>query len=484
MLINKHRLPAFTPRHPPFAHQQEALDISKDKTAFALLMEMGLGKSKVTIDNFIYLFMQQEIDGVFIVAPKGAYLNWLTDELPAHMPEWLHYRVAYWDANWTQTQRRAAEEVCKPYDDCLDIFLMNIEALVTDRAVEFAERFIKMHYTFCVVDESTCIKNHKAKRTKAITRLGWWCDYRRILSGSPITKGPLDIFAQAEFLEEGLSGFKNFQAFKNYYAVTRKITLGNRSFEKIEKYINIPELQERIARFSYRRRKEECIDLPEKIFTTRYIQHTEEQETYYSKLKEEALIEFSDESMVSSKSVLTTIMKLHQINCGHIKDDFGNVIDVPHGRLEALIQVLEETDDKTIIWCNFVEDVRRVTAALAEEYGDDSVVHYYGSTTTDERLLHRERFNRDPTCKYFVANRTGSKALTLVQANTAVYYSYDYDLETWLQSQDRNHRIGQTRTCNYIILAIPNTVDTAIIKALTAKEDLAEMVLDRWRTIL
>lgn len=484
MLVNTHRYPAFEPRHPNYEFQQQAFDWAKDREYYGLLWEQGLGKSKAMIDNFCWLFRQQEIDGVFIVAPKGAYLSWIMDELPTHLPTWLPIRIAYWEADWTQRERQKAEELLQAKDDLLDIFVMNIEALVTDRAVLFAEQFIKAHHTFGIVDESSCIKNPKAVRTKAITRLGLWMEYRRILSGTPLTKGPLDIYAQAEFLKKGLSGFHSFHTFENYYAVTRQITSGTRSFKKILGYVNMPELQRRIATFADRKLKKECLDLPEKIFLTKYVEHTREQSKLYDQLKEEALLEFSDESMVTSTSVLTTMMKLHQINCGHVMDDFGNIIQIPHNRIKVLMEILEDCDSKVIVWCHFKEDVRQVTAAISEEYGDMSVVHYYGDTNLDDRKIHLERFKRDPSCRFFVSNRTGSKGLTLVESNCSVYYSYSYDLETWLQSQDRNHRIGQRDDVTYTTLVTPKTIDVGISKNLHNKIDLISEVLDKWRTML
>jgi SNF2 family DNA or RNA helicase len=484
MLNDNCKLPPFKPKHVPFEHQVEAFGLSKDLFRFALFMEMGTGKSKVTVDTFSHLFLDKQIDGVFITGYKSQYLNWMTDEIPAHLPDGLPYRISYWDANWTKKERAEAEKLLKPIDNVLDIFLMNIEALATERAEWFAMQFVKMHYTMAVVDESTCIKSHKAKRTKAMMRVGRMCDYRRILTGTPLTKGPLDIYAQAEFLEPGMLGFSGFLSFKNYFANVRRVEFGNRSYEKIDSYKNLDELIAKISTFSYRKLKSECLDLPEKIFMNHYVEHTPEQATWYAQLKEEAMIQFSEQSMVSSTSVLTTMMKLHQINCGHVIDDEGNMVHIPSNRIKALMELVELVDEKIIIWAHFKEDIKLIIQALAEEYGPQAGVHYYGGTNQEERALHLERFKRDPSCRFFVSNETGSKGLTLVQAPYAIYYSYSYNLETWLQSQDRNHRIGQTRNVTYTSLITPKTVDEPIIKSLKKKNDIAKLVLDDWRVML
>lgn len=484
MLINRHKLPAFSTKVKSFDHQIKAFEMSKDSKYFGLYMEQGTGKSKIIIDNIIYLFLKQEIDGVLITTDKAFYLNWYYDELPNHLPDWMPVRIHYWDAGWTQKERKEASKLLTPVDDVLDIFLINIEALATDRGLEFAMQFAKMHYTYMVVDEATCIKNHKAKRTQGATKLGWKSEYRRILTGTPITKGPLDIFAQAEFLDHGLSGHQSFLSFKNHYANVRRVEFGNRSYEKIDSYKNLEELKKLVAGFSFRILKSECLDLPEKVFENVYVEHTPEQAEIYEKLKEEALVEFSEESMVSSTSVLTTLMKLHQINCGHVKDDFGSIVHIPSNRIATLQRIVETIEGKIIIWAHFRDDIRLICNALNEEYGYGSAVHYYGETTGEERTLHLERFKKDESCRFFVSNETGSKSLTLVQAAYAIYYSYGYKLETWLQSQDRNHRIGQDKNVTYISLIIRKTVDEMVMKALKSKRDIASDVLDDWRLLL
>ena len=467
-----------------YKHQDNALAASKNASRFALFMEQGTGKSKVTIDNFVQLFLEQQIDGVLITAPKAFYLNWFVDELPAHLPDWLPVRIHYWDANWTIKERKEASNILQAKDDVLDIFLVNIEALATDRGIAFAEKFVKQHYTFMVIDESTCIKNHKAKRTKAAIELGRLCDYRRILTGTPMAKGPLDIYAQAEFLEKNLSGHSSFLSFKNYYANWRRVEFGNRSYEKIDNYKNIPELQQKVSSFSVRVLKSECLDLPDKTFVNRYIEQTPEQKLMYTELKEEAITFLSKESVVSSTSVLTTMMKLHQVNCGHVKDDNGMIHHIPNNRISTLMETIEVIDGKVIIWAHFQQDIRNIMAALVEEYGINSAVSYYGLTSIDDRKTNLERFKTDPECRFFVSNETGSKSLTLIQSALSIYYSYSYSLETWLQSQDRNHRIGQTRNVLYISFVIRKTVDETIMKALRAKKNIADQVLDNWRESL
>lgn len=482
MITNNAVFPPYEPVCKPYAKQTEALELSKNEPFYALFMEMGTGKSKVVIDNFCQLFLDRQIDGVIITAPKSFYLNWI-EEFKSHLPTTLPTRILFWDADLTDRQRQKLWNLLIPQDNMLDILLINVEALANEKGFWFAKEFARMHHNMMIVDESTCIKNAKAERTKAAIRIGQFCDYRRVLTGTPLTQGPLDLFGQIEFLKPGYLGFKSFSTFKDYHADIRVITLGNRRFEKIERYKNVEELQNKIKSISFRVLKSECLDLPDKIFMTHKIQWTPEQKRIYTEMKEEYMVSFSRDSMVSTTSVLSAMMKLHQINCGHVTDDSGNIVHIPNNRVKALMELVDLTPGKIIVWGKFKEDIRMITSALSKEYGEDSAVHYYGPTTVQERLLHLERFKRDPTCRFFVANETGSKSLTLVQAAYAIYYSYDHKLETWLQSQDRNHRIGQDRNVTYTTLMIPDSVDETIMKNLLRKRDISTEFLD-WKDLL
>lgn len=478
MLIDRHLFPSFIPVNPNYPHQEEVFQMSKEMKAFALLMEMGTGKTKVIIDNAIYLFLKQEIDGLLIIAPKGCYLNWETDEIPAHMPSWMPVRIAHWDADATNREVEILWALTHAKDNCLDIVLMNVEALSTSKGENYAKQFLKNHYPMGVIDESSCISSFSAARTKAVARLSQYIEYKRIMSGTPITQGPLDLFTQFFFLNPDIIGFRRWLAFKNYYAKIIRVEFGNRSYEKIAEYLNIDELKTKIAPYSYRKLKSECLDLPEKIFITRKMQLPDDLRRIYDKMKKEAMIEFSEKSMVSSTSALTTIMKLHQMSCGYVVDDYKKVTPLSNYRLKELISIVNEIEEKILIWCYYKYDVLEVTNALKDEYGDESTVSYYGDTGTNEREENLKNFKTNPKCRFFVSNETGSKSLTLIMAPYAINYSYDYKLETWLQQQDRNHRIGQTKNVTYITMIADKTVDGGIIKNLQEKKDIASLTID------
>ena len=183
--------------------------------------------------------------------------------------------------------------------------------------------------------------------------------------------------------------------------------------------------------------------------------------------------------MTTTVNALTQIMRLHQIACGHSKLDDGTEISIPSKRMDELLSVVEETSDKVIIWANYRHDIEAIKLALAKEYGMNAVGTYYGDTDDEERRrVVREFQDPDSELRFFVGNpRTGGYGLTLTAANTVVYYSNSFDLEVRLQSEDRAHRIGQTKSVTYVDLMVPGTVDEKIVKALRSKIDIANEVL-------
>jgi SNF2 family DNA or RNA helicase len=486
MLKTSSSIPEFLPRRKPYAHQDREFKSSRNMEYYAFFWEMGLGKTKIIIDTASWLFMTRKIDGVLVLAPKGVFLNWITDELPTHIPENIPYRMAYWNADMKKSDIPACQKLLTAVDDTLDFLVINTEAMATEKGFMVAENFIKNHHTMLVVDESVSIKNPTASRTKAIQSLGAKCKFRRIADGTPITQSPLDLYAQCELLKPRVMRFPSFLQFKAYYAIIRRMTAGTRSFDKIIGYRNLEELTETIKPFTSRLLKEECLDLPEKIYITRYVEQTKAQEVAYERLKEEAMLCLDSGSIVSSTSVLTTMMKLHQINCGHVTDDDGNIQLIESNRISTLLDVVAEipNTENIIIWAHFQQDIKMICEALNKEYGQGAAVHYYGNTSSSQRTEHIKQFKTNEHCRFFVASSAGARGLTLVGSCYSIYYSQDYNLGVRLQSEDRNHRIGQTRNVTYIDLIIPKTVDDKIVKALRAKKSLADEVLDDPRSVL
>lgn len=466
-------------KNEPYAHQAAYLHrFWKDREA-ALFADMGTGKSYMLINNMCMLYDNGDINGALILAPKGVYRNWAELELKKHIPDHVQYSVGVWSSIMTRKQKDAMEDMFT-LDDKLHILVMNVESLSSPKgpASGLAERFLLCHKALMAVDESTTIKNPKAMRTKQVTKLGKHAYYRRILTGSPVTKSPLDLYAQCGFLNPELLGFSSYFAFQSRYAVMARRAFGPKEFNQIVGYKRLDELNEKLQPFAFRVTKEECVDLPPKVYIRRDVELTEEQKRLYKEMKRLALAEF-DGAITTTTTALTQMLRLHQICCGHLKDDDGGVREIPNNRIDALMEVLDEVSGKAIIWANYTHDIQAIYAALSKEYGGGSAATYYGETKVENRQEIVTKF-QDPgsELRFFIGQpKTGGYGLTLTEAQTVIYYSNNYDLEVRLQSEDRAHRIGQQKSVLYVDLMSPGTVDERIVEALRNKIDIATQVL-------
>lgn len=474
----------------PMTHQESLFSKTKDLEHYALFWEMGTGKTKVVIDTMAHLYLKGEIDGVLIICDKGGYRNWVDTEIPIHIPDNIPHRTGVWQATIGKRAYNKVSQLLYARDNCLDIVVMNVEAFSSEKASIFAEAFLESHYAMVVIDESDSIKTLSSKRTQAILKLRSQCDYRRILTGTPIANSPLDLYAQAEFLQQGLLGV-SFVIFRSEYANLMLIDAGRgKRYWKIINYKNLDKLKEIIKPWSDRILKTECLDLPGKIYETVYVEHTPEQAKMYKDIKEQALTEYAG-GLLTVTSAMTALTKLQQINCGHVimnpldDEEKGIPIEIPSNRIEVLLEVLDKTSGKVIIWANFRKDFELIGKALEENYGPESFVQYYGETKQNDRPDAIKRFREDQSCRFFVSNpATGGRSITLVEADYAIYYSYSWRLALRLQSEDRNYRKGQTKPCVYVDLCTPSTVDVKIRKSHQMKKDLASTILSDFSQVL
>jgi len=461
----------------PYAHQITALEKSWQKDEYGYFMEMGTGKSKVLVDNVAMLYDKGKINSALIIAPKGVYRNWLSQEIPEHLPRHIDHKTVLWTALTSKTKDKEYQQLLKQDYD-LHILLMNVEALSTKKGVEFAGKFLRCHKALMAVDESTTIKNPTAKRTKAILTLGKQVKYRRILTGAPVTKSPLDLYSQCAFLNEHLLGFTSYYTFRNRYAQMIERNFGGRRVQIVASYRRLDELAETLKPFSYRILKEDCLDLPPKIYMKREIELSDEQKKAYMTMKMMALAQVKGK-LATAPHVLTQLMRLHQITCGHFKADDGTTKNLKNNRMSELLDLLEEIEGKVIIWANYVYDIKQIVKTISQEYGEDSIVQYYGAIESKKRQANIEKF-QDPKSKvrFFIGNpQTGGYGITLTAASNVIYYSNGYDLEKRLQSEDRAHRIGQKNSVTYIDIIARKTVDEKIVKALRKKINIASVIM-------
>jgi SNF2 family DNA or RNA helicase len=491
----------------PFEHQSKSFLMSRDREAFALLMEQGTGKSKVALDTSCYLYANGKIDAVLIIAPNGVNRNWILNECPAHIPDYINHKTAWYSSNPSKKEEKAISDTLGFLG--LKIIAMNIESLATIKGVTFTKNFLMSFRSMLILDESSTIKNPKALRTKNLLKLSIHAKYRRILTGTPVTQGPLDLFTQFSFLDGQILRTQSYYAFRNRYAIMREIRTAGRSFMTVVGYTNVDELTRLIAPHSFRVTKAECLDLPDKLYSKRYVTLSPNQSRLYSQLKKQIVAEFNG-MVMTTPLALTKLLRLQQIVGGFFVPDqqlviedadeetvqgtlgFENrklkpePIDAVNPRIESLLDLLGEIDGKIIIWARFRSEIGRICERIRTDFKDVSCVEYHGGIDNTTRSNNVQRFQNDPKCKFFVGNvQAGGKGLNLHAASTVIYYSNDFSLENRLQSEDRAHRIGQRNHVTYIDLIASDTLDVKIVDVLRSKKSIADLItgdesLENW----
>lgn len=502
----------YTPRLRPRRHQVEARQKCDGKPTrpstqdvFAYLMEMGTGKSKLIVDEFGERAEANDVSDLLLWAPAGCYRNWFQDrgddelsELHKHMDPEVYERtlVAPW-VSGNSAAKRYLESVIKNSDPKRPrALIMNVEAMSSVKAaVAAAKAFVasSRRGVISVVDESPVIKNRKAARTKTINDVAKHSSVaaRRILTGLVTPRSPMDLFAQFGFLDERILGFRSYFGFQARYAITRELKIGGVSSPRnpriIVDYQNLDELKRKIEPYSFRKLKDECLDLPAKVYLPpREVRLHAEQEKVYLQMREFATAQLAKEDYVTATLVLTQRQRLSQILCGHVKDENGRIHDVPEYRTEALLEILEECDGKAIIWTSHDYCVRKIARVLRETYGDgvdrpDAVAQFWGGNA-GTRHEDERRFKGDPNCRFMVATPSaGGRGNTWTVAGLCVFYDNSDDLEHRLQAEDRNHRDGLmdergAKKAVYADLVAPGTIDGRKIANLRKKIDLATII--------
>jgi len=449
----------------PYEHQRQALIKGADKLNFAYFLEMGTGKTKVAIDNIAYLYQKKEINVAIVIAPNSVYKNWIK-EIEIHSPV-ENYTMFIW-----KDDKKINYQI-----DKLNYVLMNIEALSHDKGYEFLKKLVTDigNKAIAIVDESTTIKSNTAQRAKNICKLSSLIKYKRILTGSPVTKSPLDLYQQCAFLSKELLGYSSFVAFRSRYAVMKQINMGANRYVMVPVYYtNLDELENKLKQFSYRVRKKDCLDLPPKNYQQRYITLNAIQTKAYADLKRHARAIIEDKE-VSFANKLTEILKLHQVCNGYLKTNEGEIVPFDNDpKLNELLNIIEESEGKFIIWATYIHNIEMIIKTLKEKYGDESTVCIYGAVSTENRKKAVEAFQSNDNVRFFVGNpTTGGYGLTLTEASYVVYYSNSYNLEVREQSEDRAHRIGQKKSVTYVDLIVDKTIDSHIISALKRKIKLS-----------
>jgi len=466
----------------PFDHQDIVFKLSRDREDFALLMEMGTGKTKVIIDTAAWLYARGKIEAVMVIAPNGVHSNW-EGEIDIHLPDWVKRTVRIYSSRGNTKKYKKYMSALGTGDD-LKIMLMNVEAMATKKGQAYASKFTRIYSCLTVVDESTRIKNPKAIRTKACIKAGRASSYKRILTGTPVTQSPLDLYSQFDFLGDDILGFSSYFAFKARYAITMRRTnkRGGKTwfYDEIIDFCNLDELTEKIDPYSYRVTKKECLDLPNKQYSQVRVTMSKDQKKIYEDMKASFRAELDEGVTITAPLALTRLLRLQQILGGFVNDEFSETHVIPgkNPKLDALMYDLEDVpDDVSVgIWARFRAEIECITDKLKEVYGKGSAASYYGGVKTEDRMKIIERFQAGDL-RFFVGSpAAGAHGITLTKGSLVYYFSNDFSLENRIQSEDRFHRIGQVNKVNYKDIVVPGTIDIHVLSAHKKKQGFADTV--------
>lgn len=459
-----------------YAHQSAFLQATTSIRTYALLWEMGLGKTLAALMTAKALWSSREITGVLVVTANGVRHSW-KQEVEKFLPDighHLRWRSLTWEKDMKETDSAAK----------LVVFVMNAEAFATARGVAAATAFLKRRKALLVIDESHMFKNPSAQRTKTMWKLAPLATYRRIMTGTPIANGPLDLYAQFRILHPDILGFSSYYAFRARYAVMKPLPgriVNGRQIEIVVGFKNVDELTEKVKVRASILRKEDCLDLPPKVYRQpRMFDLSKQQRSWYDELKKSVMMEIGGGRM-TAPMVMTKLMRLHQISCGFLQLDDGAIVQAEENpRIEALMELLEECHGKAIIWASYRESIRAICAAIDKKYGPGVGVHFYGDTSEEDRRYAVEGFqDLEPSCpiRFFVGHpAAGGVGITLTAARDVIYFSSGYSYVQRVQSEDRAHRIGQTKSVSYTDILGVNTVDHQILAALVDKQELSSQL--------
>lgn len=454
------------------------------------------GKSKGMIDDAGYLFCEGIIDFLVVVAPNGIHANWVIEELPKDMG--VDYEaMIYYNGKGIKWERELMEFIDpKRKTDKLRVLTFPVEGFTSKKAKAVFSHVVKNFDVMCCIDESDKIGTHDAMRTKYLLDEAPRIKARRIGSGTPVDSKPLAAWSQMQFLSPKIFN-QDFWSFRSRYAkmVDNTIEVGGKEIKQkfVVGYKNLKLMHDILAKHSDRVLKEDCVDLPDKIYKTIPLEMSAEQRKYYKQMeKAQAYIieEYEDQvksldlsdpedrkklldlKLVASKNSLDTMGKLSRITGGFV-DKGTPVKGCPKLKwLKENADIISATG-KLIIWARYRDEL----AAIKDALGDAAVV-IHGGVQGDDREEAVRRFKEDDDCKFMVANTTTMGAgYTLTNACDMVYFSNDYSLRNRRQSEDRIHRISQTRSCTYYDLVLVGTLDVGVLEQLKKKRDVSDVVM-------
>lgn len=454
-----------------YEHQQRAYDFALDTLeqgkGLAILADMGTGKSLMTIAITGTLAQEKGVKRMLVVCPKSIVGVWEEE-----FRKFANYRYALTVLDGTISKKKSAFSFMT--GDALQVIVVNYES-----AWRLEKEITKWKPDLIVCDESSKIKNPGTSQSKAMHKLGKLTKYNIILTGTPITNNPLDIFSQYKFLDEDILG-GSYYLFRNRYAV-----FGGYQNHQIIGYRHLAELVEKVHEIAYRIKIEDAVDLPPFIDETRTIKLEPKAQSIYTQIERDCYAALSADAEVTARNVLTQLLRLSQCTGGYIRDDVSGVAQaVSTAKLDALEDIIDTCQDegkKIVVFARFVPEIEAIEKLLKKK--DIGYALIYGATT--DRADQVKKFQEDEDCRVFIGQlQTTGMGLTLTAASVAVFYSLDFSYANYEQSRARIHRIGQKEKCLYVHLVCKGTVDERIMNALKHKGDVAKLMVDDWRTLI
>jgi SNF2 family DNA or RNA helicase len=483
----------FDGRYPgtPMEHQRQACQLAHNKPAFFFAHAMGAGKTYTMLTLAADMFTRGVITGMLVICPATIRRDvWLPE-----MAKWLSlldvpYAPLVVEPKMTDRQLRAWEQ--EMARGRFGIMVCSVQSMsnATQRSFKVAKEFLHHERVVMAVDESSRIKNHDTKRTENIIELGQGALVRWCATGTKITQGIHDLYAQFRFLDWRIIGQKSFYTFRNRYC-----QMGGFEGKQIVSYSRVDELMGLIKDSIHVVRKQDANDLPPKTYQIRTVEAAPEQKRMYQQLKNSLETEYAGEPL-NVQNALDRMIRYQQIAGGNFPyiayrvktaDKKGRVKvkkiwetkPIANPKLAELLEIIDGTDDSVIIWCVFTAEIKAVWEALESAY-PGRVTTYYGKTL--DRTKSVEGF-QSGKYRFMVANQqTASMGLTLTKATLVVYFSNSFSYEDRIQSEDRAHRTGQVNSVHYIDILSDLPIDKDIRQALDKKQNMATFVSDRLRS--
>ena len=441
-----------------FPYQHEAFEAVKDLSYSAIFHEQGLGKTKIAIDLALYWLQKKDIDTVMIVTKKQLVKNW-QDEFKFH----THLKTVV-----LNTDRSNNYFILNGISK---VILTNFETVEIEK--ERIELFLKLRNVAIIIDESTKLKNPDSNLTKCFFDLSELFKIKVIMTGTPVANRPYDIWSQIYFLDKGLSLGNDFKSFKKEHDLNNKLNFNDEAREQFEE--NVGSIFEKIHSFCVRETKKSCgIELPEKQYVLVNAKFEKEQELIYKKVIQDCMVEITKEGekiLDIDDECLKRVLRLNQIASNpRLIDECYNKTSGKEIVLDELINEIINKNEKCIVWSCYIGNIDY----FAEKYKVYGAVKIHGSMTIEERNRSVDLFKNNANTKLLFATPQAAKeGLTLTVSNNAIFYDRTFNLDDYLQAQDRIHRISQKKKCNIYNILIENSIDDWIDALLKAKQNAA-----------